>query len=212
MPFSATLQLQAFAEEKCAPVSIHARVWRATQSVQRADQLHEFQSTPACGGRRGGSSSSSLVSHVSIHARVWRATVWENVPGVLSSFQSTPACGGRRGQHKENQMHYKFQSTPACGGRLSFNTTTGQITGFNPRPRVAGDLQALGDGIHVLLFQSTPACGGRHSKNGSMYETYFVSIHARVWRATGRGAGLPRGTPSFNPRPRVAGDKRHTDS
>ena len=55
--------------------------------------------------------------------------------------------------------------------------------GFNPRPREAGDVDALNDGT-----------------------VDEVSIHARVKRATGMRQCLLMATRGFNPRPREAGD------
>ncbi len=77
-----------------------------------------------------------------------------------------------------------FQSTPAHGGRLD---NQGCLT-------------------LSYTFQSTPAHGGRHQSIRHQRLLPHVSIHARARRAT--TTITPRATtqPSFNPRPRTAGD------
>ncbi len=81
-------------------VSIHARVWRATQSSAEIVQPFLFQSTPAYGGRR--TLPCGMVAHL--------------------VFQSTPAYGGRLRQLRRNVMMALFQSTPAYGGRRRGDT------------------------------------------------------------------------------------------
>ena len=55
------------------PVSIHAPVWGATDTVNKITDWAKFQSTHPCGVRRqAGAGKSRLL--VSIHAPVWGAT------------------------------------------------------------------------------------------------------------------------------------------
>ncbi len=122
---------------------------------------------------------------VSIHARVWRATL----------SQVAHMCA------------VTFQSTPACGERQSLLAMVGRYFGFNPRPRVASDdvRRIIGDpsnvSIHARVWRAT------FSGNRPV-AVRNVSIHARVWRATSMANRTWSRIPGFNPRPRVASDKR----
>ena len=164
-----------------------------------------FQSTPACSGRhRPGPVEPRQC--VSIHARVWRATNISACPAPTAirfnprprvagdgnhtativpqnMFQSTPACGGRRDCCRRPAHHKVFQSTPACGGRLG-----GRGWGLGVQ-----DVS-----IHARVWRATGA-------GKSLRPVLAVSIHARVWRATIVSA-FSHARTSFNPRPRVAGD------
>ena len=166
-------------------VSIHARTWRAITLLSRS----RFSST------------------VSIHARTWRAITHplqglgdhrrfnprphvagdglpQPSPHTGAMFQSTPARGGRLpALSSRSSSPIEFQSTPARGGRSGSERPRKAVSGFNPRPHVAGDFGAgkqgargmcfnprphvAGDdpvtgGVVLLsLFQSTPARGGR---------------------------------------------------
>ncbi len=160
-------------------------MWRATITIYRTSGLYQFQFTPACGGRRWTEHSNYNSPTVSIHARVWRATtLGPSVLNVRTQFQFTPACGGRPPGRASAGSPGSFQFTPACGGR----------------PALPSQKSSL------LKFQFTPACGGRPAADVPYSESYTVSIHARVWRATMRPVlALPHGL-CFNSRPRVAGD------
>ena len=161
MPFSATLQLQAFAEGKCAPVSIHA---------------------PACGGRHRLDRDEQRLKLVSIHARVWRATQQSNELINYMSFNPRPRVAGDVEDHHRLVWFRMFQSTPACGGRRYGRTSPACCPRFNPRPRVAGDLVC---GLCAIDM--------------------FVSIHARVWRATPGNLWTPSAQTSFQSTPACGG-------
>ncbi len=77
-------------------------------------------------------------------------------------------------------------------------------TGFNSRPRAAGD-EKMSRSARGPLFQLTPARGGRLRRCNDGQPVH-VSTHARARRATDqrfRGKRLL----SFNSRPRAAGDR-----
>ena len=76
-----------------------------------------------------------------------------------------------------------FQSTPPHGGRQLPIRPGQKVCGFNPRPRMGGDIINFAPWHEIFLFQSTPPHGGRHG--------------------SGKGRGQPGG---FNPRPRMGGD------
>ena len=76
-------------------------------------------------------------------------------------FQSTPPHGGRLRAMAKTAGTKMFQSTPPHGGRPIYAPGVLIVSGFNPRPRMGGDLDA--DGIF----------GGTD-----------VSIHAPAWGAT----------------------------
>ena len=128
---------------------------------------NKFQSTPPHGGRLIVAFSSSFA--------------------VL--FQSTPPHGGRQGAERLKLLVCEFQSTPPHGGRPPASVSTWQDWGFNPRPRMGGDLTSylLGYNInvsihapawgatlhavvlhHLFEFQSTPPHGGRPSRQSPL--------------------------------------------
>ena len=146
---------------------------------------------------------------VSTHARAWRATISPILPQVGREGVSTHARAWRAtaawNVDTEERM---FQPTPAHGGRpetccISMNSPTG----FNPRPRMAGDNPYMGKmewpeivsthacawraTVHpirtnalLLQFQPTPAHGGRRQQRPDVELACTVSTHARAWRAT----------------------------
>ncbi len=78
---------------------------------------------------------------VSIHARVWRATMMQitkycrNCVSIHARvWRATKTAGPS--QHKA-----KFQSTPAYGGRRVESLVDDIRYSFNPRPRMAGDIE-----------------------------------------------------------------------
>ena len=78
-----------------------------------------------------------------------------------------------------------FQSTPPRGGRHG-SQNRGHLAGvgFNPRPRVGGDIWPEIPVSHEAMFQSTPPRGGRRSGKGDIFQRRLVSIHAPAWGAT----------------------------
>ena len=139
-------------------VSIHAPAWGATSVMSTTASIIGFQSTPPHGGRlvrlltilselsfnpRPRMGGDRLRLHqlrpadVSIHAPAWGATLSTVAVVAPSAFQSTPPHGGRR-----ISLHYSQTSH-----------------GFNPRPRMGGDLTAadVADIMHVSIH--APAWG-----------------------------------------------------
>jgi len=155
---------------------------RSARAAERI--LDQFQSTPACGGRRRKSSKSPRFQMFQSTPACGGRHRTVRVLRVPLLFQSTPACGGRQNLARTRRTLNMFQSTPACGGRHPCHGS-GRVSvqSFNPRPRVAGDTS-----------ESSNQCYRK------------VSIHARVWRATSIAGNTLTATPGFNPRPRVAGD------
>ena len=100
--------------------------------------------------------------------------------------------------------------------------------GFNPRPRVGGDVDTLHRFLAGDEFQSTPPRGGRrlhrHRRDGAragfnprprvggdggkfwVLGALDVSIHAPAWGATFQPPTKELIMSRFNPRPRVGGD------
>ena len=144
-------------------VSIHARVRRATAKSQTASKSGAgFNPRPRTAGDKS-SPSRNLPVPVSIHARVRRATTFtrSHLVQQLVSIHARVRRATPKGQSHAVSRN-KFQSTPAYGGRLppvcivtivlhvSIHARVRRATprrpggqewpsGFNPRPRTAGD-------------------------------------------------------------------------
>ena len=121
-----------------------------------------FQSTPPHGGRRIIALKIKALRQVSIHAPAWGATngdvVW--IPDLEVSIHA-----------------------PAWGATLLPATFRASPFGFNPRPRMGGDLARCGQAAIRI-----------------------VSIHAPAWGATFALLHESETEASFNPRPRMGGD------
>ena len=121
---------------------------------------------------------------VSIHAPAWGATT------ALACWLT---------------LIFGFQSTPPHGGRHNLAGRLTKGLGFNPRPRMGGDLIGHTDIHRWELFQSTPPHGGRHSAMRNL-------LQPRKFQSTPPHGGrlnflLACGhAQSFNPRPRMGGD------
>ena len=171
-------------------VSIHAPAWGATTgpSCQASappgfnprprvggdasrepsrDPASMFQSTPPRGGRRSG-----------------RSTLLHE----LVSFQSTPPRGGRPMSAVESWPAATMVSihAPAWGATGDSRASAWTRSGFNPRPRVGGDLRMPVDYDRLDWFQSTPPRGGRRECLRRSSTHSRVSIHAPAWGATAR--------------------------
>ncbi len=170
-----------------------------------------FQSTPARGGRHCmlPPCLGSLNSFNPRPRAAGDALLMTRPFASATMFQSTPARGGRRvliaKRPKSAKVSIHARARRATGVAVC---RLRRRTGFNPRPRAAGDLlhrpprsapgrsfnprpRAAGDLLKTMQtvygaakFQSTPARGGRHGP---------ADTHA--------------GGESFNPRPRAAGDR-----
>ena len=169
-----------------ASVSIHAPAWGATLTrppVLPVSSL--FQSTRPRGARRQTLAFGKVASAVSIHAPAWGATFRYVFPLCnLGQFQSTRPRGARR------EIGGAFQGAP----------------GFNPRARVGRDATRTGERPVLVWFQSTRPRGARRDAASLHDGSYYVSIHAPAWGATGSAQqGMP-GRGRFNPRARVGRD------
>ncbi len=99
-------------------------------------------------------------------------------------FNPRPRGAGDSGSLYLCRVYHTFQSTPAWSGRPNcwdYRITTDS---FNPRPRGAGDFEAAVDSltdlyvsIHARVERATGSIDGQAKREG-------VSIHARVERAT----------------------------
>ena len=191
-------------------VSIRALAWRATIEIIRRDVLGlVFRSTPSHG-----------VRHDDIRV--------VDKPGL---FRSTPSHRGRPTIRTTSKRPRAFRSTPSHGGRPSRHAyIRHDQAGFDPRPRMEGDLERWfpsqqlsfdprprmeGDPIstgrlqRTFAFRSTPSHGGRPEiQQRDMSPSSFRSTPSHGGRrATGRsGRGREAG---FDPRPRMEGDRRH---
>ena len=149
--------------------------------------------------------------------------------GARVMFQSTPPRGGRLDLLIRWNVQYLFQSTPPRGGRLSVyrEGSTDQIVsihapawgatgrlpltscgleGFNPRPRVGGDVPRCPGEVLRRRFNPRPRVGGdlvcRLAPSSAVsFQSTPPRGGRRRWRqCVHRSAGC------FNPRPRVGGD------
>ena len=123
---------------------------------------------------------------VSIHAPAWGATCGGSQACAGAWFQSTPPRGGRPDAHRQCRSGvYGFNPRPRVGGDIRRSALQcGQLHGFNPRPRVGGD---------ALAAEIDP-------------DGIAVSIHAPAWGATCERRRSCTSSYCFNPRPRVGGD------
>ena len=146
----------------------------------------QLQSTPAHGGRPADTMRTIDVSRC-FNPRPRTAGDEMTIGNVHHHlvFQSTPAHGGRPAvvgsERVGSSVSIHARARRATSLPSMFAIT---LTGFNPRPRTAGDAtSSLAEGA-AALFQSTPAHGGRPGSRS-----------------------LFRRPACFNPRPRTAGDK-----
>ena len=126
-------------EEEGCEVSIHAPAWGATWQVERADQV--------CG--------------VSIHAPAWGATPVSIHTSRALQFQSTPPRGGR--PHTCNRAPRRRRVSihaPAWGATKLGHPRMTAGGGFNPRPRVGGDVSVTVATTLPFSFNPRPRVGG----------------------------------------------------
>ncbi len=143
-----------------------------------------FQSTPPRGGRPDEPRLLSVGELVSIHAPAWGATIAASRPSPTSTVSIHAPAWGATLECQSFEVSLKFQSTPPRGGRLDRSLhvlARGEVSihapawgatstdtapsarrsGFNPRPRVGGDLATRRRNRLIRMFQSTPPRGGR---------------------------------------------------
>ena len=145
-------------------VSIHAPAWGATAAAagyQATRQL--FQSTPPHGGRPGRSTGLSELSAVSIHAPAWGATRPRSRDRRGDDcFDPRPRMGGDA-RHRVTDRDRKVSihapawgatllkedrhlvrdvsiHAPAWGATFTVSIEASCNMGFDPRPRMGGDL------------------------------------------------------------------------
>ena len=164
-------------------VSIHAPAWGATYVSVGSNTLRKFQSTPPRGGRHGcqnlfdslyvfqstpprGGRLGPQLRHqtdndVSIHAPAWGATRFQVVIPGRQGFQSTPPRGGRLPAYANGDTQHPVSiHAPAWGATPAHRRPVRQHRGFNPRPRVGGDLSGRTLTIVQGCFNPRPRVGG----------------------------------------------------
>ncbi len=81
-------------------------------------------------------------------------------------FQSTPPREGRHDKVYDYRHPIWFQSTPPREGRHPhFGHVDEQAYGFNPRPRVRGDVRLISDRSALVSFNPRPRVRGDHPEN-----------------------------------------------
>ena len=177
--------------------------------AQTDGQLLEFQSAPPRGGRRCRRARLPGHVQVSIRAPAWGATMVRICPHEAREVSiRAPAWGATRAAALANARALGFNPRPRVGGDVTRLPSIVSGTGFNPRPRVGGDLPATVPSQLPSWFQSAPPRGGRHLVLGPPHPESSVSIRAPAWGATHIGAQDIEDLLGFNPRPRVGG-RRH---
>ena len=148
----------------------------------------------------------ACVLHVSIHAPAWGAT-WITAFFLLSiMFQSTPPHGGRPSLGQGEPECRWFQSTPPHGGRPCRWCHRMVFDYVSIHAPAWGATSGRRLGLMSNPFQSTPPHGGRLKKSGNME-------NAAVFQSTPPHGGRPMppckpgSAVSFNPRPRMGGDR-----
>ena len=164
-----------------------------------------FQSTPPHGGRLPsyeGTKRSKVFQSTPPHGG---RPVPKIHRSVGQAFQSTPPHGGRRWLGGMRTFCAMFQSTPPHGGRRNrarriangiavsihapaWGATRGRIDqvgrgGFNPRPRMGGDLEAELAELVAGVSIHAPAWGAT-AEASLVVIPHDVSIHAPAWGAT----------------------------
>ncbi len=171
-------------------VSIHAPAWGATPEDLRKYALIKFLSTPPHGGRQPVCDMNRRCG-VSIHAPAWGATVerWalRSHWTFAVQFRSTPPHGGRRRMLVLHRPSDGFDPRPRMGGDLRVRGGRGMWRGFDPRPRMGGD----------------PKPTASHARSGECFDPRpRMGGDARVRHRLSTFPGC------FDPRPRMGGDPR----
>ena len=156
--------MQRLAARDVADVSIHAPAWGATPPGPHRSDAGGFNPRPRVGGDRDRDTVGH-VERVSIHAPAWGATWpfsarpgirgfnprppggtfvggWRLIRGFV--FQFHAPRGGATQEAGWRLWELEFQSTPPRGGRHNDGDCCSRADqGFNPRPRVGGDVSSL---------------------------------------------------------------------
>ena len=124
------------ARDEAQPTAAWATTFAAT--AEAAPQ--EFQSTPACGGRREVRQVIDIFANVSIHARVWRATPCRaRRCSRRFCFNPRPRVAGDDVPSRVRGGFPCFNPRPRVAGDITLHMSWAFASSFNPRPRVAGD-------------------------------------------------------------------------
>ena len=143
-------------------VSIHALAWRATKGDLTVGASVKFQSTPSHGGRLHPNPQTQSPNQFQSTPLAWRATP-DSVVDIVLSGVSIHALAWRATSPASIICMTEGVSIHALAWRATldgFRQSLGN-TGFNPRPRMEGDVQGWYRNPHWIGFQSTPSHGGR---------------------------------------------------
>ena len=150
-------------------------------------------------------------------------------PLAIACFNPRPRVAGDRDTDPHPPAANRFNPRPRVAGDRRMARYTPARNRFNPRPRVAGDGRPRSALATRSSFNPRPRVAGDAAVLDDRGKRDVVSIHARVWRATGSSmplylrrvmfqstpacggrrlqSAMPIGARArFNPRPRVAGD------
>ena len=178
--------------------------------VQREEAVYHVSIHAPAWGATGGYNLYGCCTRVSIHAPAWGATLSKGAGtvGASGGFNPRPRVGGDYLTQTHAAGGKEFQSTPPRGGRRppprgwqdydwkvsihapAWGATDDVVTGAFPK----------GVSIHAPAWGAT-----RHppEERGALE----VSIHAPAWGATMKSSSVSSLNSSFNPRPRVGGDR-----
>src|SRR5690606_31836152 len=123
-------------------------------------------------------------------------------------FNPRPRMGGDITNATKRPKSACFNPRPRMGGDNDEAQKGLLRVCFNPRPRMGGDPEQIVSCAVGFAFQSTPPYGGRQNLLVKSNSLHRVSIHAPVWGATNCSGKLFATLFSFNPRPRMGGDRR----
>ena len=167
-------------------VSIHAPAWGATQGNCLKITNHGFQSTPPHGGRLDLYAAGESLVYVSIHAPAWGATksAVKGAPFQTVSIHA-PAWGATKATGMHEDTVIVSIHAPAWGATWVTAFGCMVMDGFNPRPRMGGDMFVDDIAAESKVSIHAPAWGA--TKNSRiMISNGNVSIHAPAWGATSR--------------------------
>ena len=167
-----------------------------------------FQSTPPAWGATQARRGLAQLREVSIHApRVGGDSRHPCPASRCSCFNPRPPRGGRPPVASFAVFPNQFQSTPPAWGattgresrpnrvRVSIHAPRvggdrGSLfrqreeSGFNPRPRVGGDVPDDAACFTCAKFQSTPPRGGRHQTSTTGSNALMFQSTPPAWGAT----------------------------
>ena len=129
-----------------------------------------IQSTPPYGGRHQMGIRWPPLHGVSIHAPVWGATRYKPEKPKTDIVSIHAPVWGATERNLFLVVGHRVSIHAPVWGATTFSTyPVPHPLGFNPRPRMGGDLWNCGIFLSVW-FQSTPPYGGRQNYPGSVLE------------------------------------------